>query len=97
MPPDPSLQPTFGTVVRRRRLAAGLSQEALAEQARLTPVYISWLETGRRVPSINTLRSLATGLGCAAWELLKEAEEAADGKGGSAPALSKRRAAPRTG
>jgi len=70
VPGRPSLQPAFGSVLRRRRLAASLSQEALAELAGLTPVYVSNLETGRRVPTINAARALAVGLRCAAWELV---------------------------
>jgi transcriptional regulator with XRE-family HTH domain len=70
------LQPAFGVVVRRRRLAAGLSQEALAAAAGLTPVYLSRVEGGKSTPSITAARALGDGLGCAAWELVKEAEEA---------------------
>jgi transcriptional regulator with XRE-family HTH domain len=39
----------FGLNVRRRRKAAGLSQEALAEKAELDRTYISGVERGTRL------------------------------------------------
>jgi transcriptional regulator with XRE-family HTH domain len=56
-------------------MAAGLSQEALAAAARLTPIYLSRVESSKSTPSITAARALAQGLGCAAWEVIKEAEE----------------------
>ncbi len=42
----------FGSNVRRRRKAVGLSQEALAEKAELDRTYISGIERGTRNPTI---------------------------------------------
>jgi transcriptional regulator with XRE-family HTH domain len=54
----------FGTLLRRYRLAAGLSQEALAERAGLSAAAISALESGRRTaPRPDTVTLLATALG----------------------------------
>src|SRR5215813_13760574 len=54
---------TFGEVLRRYRLAAGLSQEELAERARLSREAISALERGnRRAPRRETLDLLAEAL-----------------------------------
>lgn len=54
---------TFGTLLRRHRLAAGLSQEALAERARVSVEGISALERGfRRAPQRETLELLAGAL-----------------------------------
>ncbi len=50
----------FGLNVRRRREAAGLSQEALAEKADLDRTYISGIERGTRNPTI--LRELCVEL-----------------------------------
>jgi transcriptional regulator with XRE-family HTH domain len=44
---DLSVATTFGDLLRRYRLAAGLTQEELAEQAHLSPRAISDLERGR--------------------------------------------------
>jgi predicted ATPase/transcriptional regulator with XRE-family HTH domain len=55
--------PGFGTLLRRYRLAAGLSQEALAERARMSIEGISALERGfRRSPQRETLELLAGAL-----------------------------------
>lgn len=55
----------FGTLLRELRLGAGLSQEALAEQARLAAETISGLERGKRkVPYRETVALLAQALKC---------------------------------
>jgi predicted ATPase/transcriptional regulator with XRE-family HTH domain len=54
----------FGVELRRRRLAAGLSQEALAERAGLSERGVRALERGDRAsPRPETLRMLADALG----------------------------------
>jgi predicted ATPase/transcriptional regulator with XRE-family HTH domain len=54
----------FGTLLRRHRVAAGLSQEVLAERARMSTNGISALERGdRRYPYRETVTLLATALG----------------------------------
>jgi predicted ATPase/transcriptional regulator with XRE-family HTH domain len=54
---------TFGPMLRRLRLAARLSQEELAERARLSVVSISALERGRRrAPYRETIRLLGDAL-----------------------------------
>src|SRR3984957_19718526 len=56
----------FGSLLRRYRLAAGLSQDALAELARVSSNGISALERGRRrIPQRETLESLAEALAMA--------------------------------
>jgi transcriptional regulator with XRE-family HTH domain len=52
----------FGEVIRARREAAGLSQEALAKAASLHRVYISLVERGERTPSLATVLLLAKAL-----------------------------------
>jgi predicted ATPase/Tfp pilus assembly protein PilF/DNA-binding XRE family transcriptional regulator len=65
--PDPmetERAPTFAQLLRRYRLAAGLSQEALAERANLSVRAISDLERGaRRAPYRDTVEMLVTALG----------------------------------
>lgn len=60
----------FGQELRRRRDAVGLTLEALAERAGLTPNYIGGIETGKRDPSLTTVLALAKGLRVPATELL---------------------------
>ncbi len=52
----------FGREVRRRREAAGLTLEDLAESSGLSPNYIGQIETGKRDPSLATMESLAQAL-----------------------------------
>ncbi len=54
----------FGELLRRLRVAAGLTQEALAEQSKLSTAAISALERGtRQAPYRETVRLLADALG----------------------------------
>lgn len=69
------LQRQFGRVLRRRREAAGLSQEALAARAEVHRNYVGLLERGQRVPSILVVQQLARALGTSMSELLAEVEE----------------------
>src|SRR5215831_6981558 len=62
---------TFGALLRRYRLARGLTQEELAERARLSVQGVGALERGnRRAPRKETVDLLAEALG------LSEAERA---------------------
>ena len=55
---------TFGALLRRYRVASGLTQEALAEQAGLSTRGLSDLERGaRRLPYRHTVRQLGLALG----------------------------------
>jgi len=59
-----AVAPDFGTLLRHYRLAAGLSQEVLAERARMSVNGIGALERGyRRTPQRETLALLTHALG----------------------------------
>jgi transcriptional regulator with XRE-family HTH domain len=68
------LRKAFGAVVRRRRAAAGLTQEALAHAAGISVTYTSLLENGHRTPTILVVRQLAQVLGTTATTLTAEWE-----------------------
>ena len=75
----------FGELLRRNRLAAGLTQEALAELAGMSSRGIADLERGaRRWPYPATVRRLAEGLGLAKadWAALQTAARPAPPVGG---------------
>lgn len=59
---------SFAALLRGRRLAAGLTQEALAERARLGVRSIQGLERGAHRPLRDTARRLAAALGLEAEE-----------------------------
>ncbi len=62
-PPSPE-QLSFGALLKHYRVAAGLSQEALAERARLSPGAISAYERGsRQAPYRDTVALLVAALG----------------------------------
>jgi predicted ATPase/DNA-binding XRE family transcriptional regulator len=62
----PQQRTLFGALLRRHRLAAGLTQDALAERARLSVRAVADLERGaRRHPYAETVERLATALGLA--------------------------------
>ncbi len=60
---------SLGKEVRRRRRALGLTLEALAERADLSPHYLSTVETEKRDPSVSTVLALARALDVAPGEL----------------------------
>ena len=70
-----TLQKQFGLILRRRRQAAKLSQEKLAELAGLHRTFVSFLERGLRKPTIDTLKSLAVALKTSMVSLIEELEE----------------------
>lgn len=60
---DVAVPESFGGLLRRHRLAAGLTQEELAERAGLSPRGVAYLEAEGRVPRPATVRRLAAALG----------------------------------
>ncbi|MFJ9887501.1 Scr1 family TA system antitoxin-like transcriptional regulator [Streptomyces sp. NPDC091287] len=59
----PTAREKYGNELRLRRLAAGLTQEALAEQVVCSPTLISHWEAGRRLPSPDDARRIDRALG----------------------------------
>ena len=59
----------FGKRLAAVRRAKNLSQEELASRAGLHAVAITYIETGKRLPKLNTVHKLATGLGISVEEL----------------------------
>lgn len=64
----------LGQVIRKHRLAAGLSQEQLAERSGLHWTYVSQIESGKRNLSVDVLRRIARALKTPASKLMAEAE-----------------------
>jgi transcriptional regulator with XRE-family HTH domain len=65
----------FGQVLRKYRLAAGLSQEQLGLTAEVQRNFISLIETGQNQPTITTVFKLAGALGLTSSKLIAETEK----------------------
>jgi transcriptional regulator with XRE-family HTH domain len=68
----------FGLVVKQMRKAQGLSQEALADEARLDRSFVSQIETGSKQASLTTIFRLAVALQIDASELIRRVEDRLD-------------------
>ncbi|HEX7154355.1 MAG TPA: helix-turn-helix transcriptional regulator [Thermoanaerobaculia bacterium] len=62
----------FGKRVRQLRLAAGWTQEELAEAAGITTTYTSDLERGTKVPSLTIALRLSRAFRVSIADLLKD-------------------------
>ena len=63
------LRVALGRRIRELREASGLSQEELAERARLHWVYVSGVERGVRSPGLDVIGRIAIGLRVSPSEL----------------------------
>jgi transcriptional regulator with XRE-family HTH domain len=72
-----TLQQQFGNLIRRRRQAAGLGQEALADKAGIHRTHVSLLERGKRMPSLQVVKKLAVALETTMASLMEELEKGA--------------------
>ena len=68
--PKPELL-LFGSVVRKYRKAAGMSQEDLADRAEIHRTYIGGIERGERNPTLVMIHRLAKALDMAPSKLLE--------------------------
>lgn len=64
----------FAVVLREKRERAGLTQEDLAERADVSARFISFLENGRRQPTLSAIAALSAGIGASMVEVIGEVE-----------------------
>ena len=64
----------FGRVLREIRTERGLSQEQLGFESGYHRTYISFLERGKKNPTLATVFDLAETLRISAWELVRRVE-----------------------
>ena len=69
-----SLVAAFAAALSEEREKAALTQEELAERADVSARFISFLETGRRQPSLSTLHALSKGLRISMQDLMAAVE-----------------------
>ena len=62
----------FGKTLRRLREERELTQEQLAHAANVTTNYVSDIERGVPMVSLNMILKLASGLGCSPADLLAD-------------------------
>lgn len=60
----------LGQKIKKLREARGLTQVELAVIVNISPVYVGFIENGRRRPSLRTLERLARALKVNAKDLL---------------------------
>ena len=60
---------TFGEVIRKIRRSKGMSQEQLANNARLDRSYVGGIERNERNPTLPVIERLADGLGISLSEM----------------------------
>ena len=61
----------FGLRLASLRKSRHMSQEELAAQTGLHAVAITYIETGKRLPKLNTIHKLASGLSISVEELFR--------------------------
>jgi transcriptional regulator with XRE-family HTH domain len=72
---DLDLKRLVGRVIARQRASAEVSQEKLAEMAGLERGYISLMERGLRMPTVDTIFRLCRGLKVSPSEMVLEMEK----------------------
>ncbi len=64
----------FARAIRRNRLEEKMTQERLAEVAGVHPVYVSMIERGKRIPTIEIAYRFACALDKSLSAIIAEAE-----------------------
>lgn len=70
-----ALNAAFAEVLRQKREMAGLTQEQLAEGADVSTRHVSFLETGKRQPTLSIMMALCAGLGVTLTEFSAALEQ----------------------
>lgn len=58
--------------IKDLRIAAGLTQQQLAEKSKISRENISRYESGMRIPSIRSLKAIASALGASVKDLVDD-------------------------
>ncbi len=75
---DLDLKRLVGRVIARHRASAEVKQENLAEMADLERGYISLMERGLRMPTVDTIFRLCRGLTVSPSEMIRDMEKQVD-------------------
>ena len=71
---DPIVAAAFGTSVRARRTALGLSQEALAHLVVVERSHMGKIERGEHMPTLTLVLRIAKALGVSSADLMRDVE-----------------------
>lgn len=69
----------FGITVSRLRIAKGCTQEQLSALAGISRSHLAMLESGKKIPRLDTFFNIAWALNMTATELMRMTEEAEKG------------------
>lgn len=69
-----ALVAAFAEALRQARAQAGMTQEELADRAQVSVRFISFLETGKRQPSLSALAAVSEGLKLPMSALIRSVE-----------------------
>jgi transcriptional regulator with XRE-family HTH domain len=75
-PVDMAMHDNFRSNVRKRRMELRLTQKELGDLLGVTSAYVSEVEAGKRVPSLDTVERFAKALDCPPLNLLTTSEPA---------------------
>lgn len=64
----------FAETLVAERKRTGMTQEDLADRANVSVRFISFLETGKRQPSLSALAAVSAGLGMTMTEMITSTE-----------------------
>ena len=76
----PNLQKALGKRIRELRLKKGFSQESFADHCGLHRTYMGGIERGERNLTIQTMATVAKGLGMTMSDLLADIEKQTDSR-----------------
>jgi transcriptional regulator with XRE-family HTH domain len=86
-----NLQAALGQTIRKKRTAAGFSQESFAEAVGVHRTYIGGVERGERNVSLHNLQRISEALNISLSALIQAAEKLLEASTTSAKAAQSRR------
>jgi transcriptional regulator with XRE-family HTH domain len=86
-----NLQTALGQAIRKKRAAAGFSQESFAEAVGVHRTYIGGVERGERNVSLHNLQRISEALNVSLSALIQAAEKLLEASTTSAKAAQSRR------
>lgn len=69
------MKKVIGQVLRQFRIESGLSQDQLVDKIDMSKAFLSEIERGIKMPSLETLFRISKALDVNAWEIVKEIEK----------------------